>query len=64
VVVRPTLAAAALAVGVGAGAGGAGDWLPKYSASGTITIPRRTVSTKVTAPHSRRMKDQFTERRL
>jgi hypothetical protein len=41
---------------------GAGRWLPKYSARGTITMPMATVRTKVTAPHSRRTKDQLTKK--
>jgi hypothetical protein len=49
------------ATGVGLGTiVGAVVWWPKYSASGTITIPTKTVSTNVTAPHSRRTKSQLT----
>ena len=39
---------------------GAGPWLARYSASGTTIMPNATVSTNVTAPHSRRKTDQFT----
>jgi len=39
---------------------GAGPWLVKYSASGTTIMPTITVSTKVTAPHSRLTNAQFT----
>jgi hypothetical protein len=39
--------------GVMAARGAAGDWLPRYSASGTTTSPTMTVRTNVTAPHSR-----------
>jgi hypothetical protein len=38
--------------------------LPKSSARGTATTPTRTVSTKLTAPHSRSRKDRFTEGRF
>ena len=34
----------------------------KYSASGTTIMPATTVSTKVTAPHSRLNTPQFTSR--
>src|SRR2546427_2463175 len=37
-----------------------GPWLAKYRASGTTIIPAMTVSTNVTAPHSRRSTAQFT----
>jgi hypothetical protein len=47
------------AVGVGP-VTGLGPTFVKYSATGTTTIPMRTVSTKVTAPHSRRTKAQLT----
>jgi hypothetical protein len=36
----------------------------KYRASGTTIMPTMTVSTKVTAPHSRLTKAQFTSREL
>jgi hypothetical protein len=49
---------------VGATAIAAGPWLAKYSATGTMIMPTITVSTKVTAPHSRRTKAQFTSREL
>jgi L-rhamnose isomerase len=39
---------------------GPGPWLAKKSASGTTTMPTMTVTIKVTAPHSRRTKAQFT----
>jgi hypothetical protein len=39
---------------------GLGPTLVKYSATGTTTMPTSTVSTKVTAPHSRRTKLQLT----
>jgi hypothetical protein len=39
-----------------------GPWLAKYSASGTTIMPTMTVSTKVTAPHSRLNKAQLTSR--
>jgi hypothetical protein len=38
--------------------------LPNNSARGTATTPTRTVSTKLTAPHSRSRKDRFTEGRF
>jgi hypothetical protein len=37
-----------------------GGWLPTTSAMGTMMMPRNTVTTKVTAPHSRKKKDRFT----
>jgi hypothetical protein len=43
---------------------GPGPTLAKNRASGTTTMPRTTVSTKVTAPHSRRTKAQFTKREV
>jgi hypothetical protein len=55
-----SLALAALAVVTGGAAIAAGPWFVKYRASGTTTMPTRTVSTNVTAPHSRRRTDQFT----
>ena len=55
-----SLALAALAVVTGGAAIAAGPWFVKYSASGTTMMPTRTVSTNVTAPHSRRRTDQFT----
>jgi hypothetical protein len=51
--------AGALAAGRGTGAAGAEDRFPISSASGTATMPIRTVSRNVTAPHSRRTKDQL-----
>src|SRR5215831_745169 len=55
--------AAALTVGDGFGSvGGGGGLFPTTSAMGTMTMPTRTVSTKVTAPHSRTRKDRFTSR--
>jgi hypothetical protein len=42
----------------------AGPWLAKKSASGTTIIPAMTVSTKVTAPHSRRSTAQFTSAKV
>jgi hypothetical protein len=39
---------------------GVAPTLVKYNASGTTTMPTNTVSTNVTAPHSLRMKAQFT----
>lgn len=54
------LALALLAVVIGAVLMGAGLMLAKYSATGTMIRPASTVSTKVTAPHSRRSTDQFT----
>ena len=41
-----------------------GDTLAKYRASGTTTMPRSTVMTNVTAPHSPRNAPQFTSRRF
>ena len=43
---------------------GPGPWLAKKSASGTTTMPTTTVTMKVTAPHSRRTKAQFTRREV
>src|SRR5215471_5624029 len=55
--------AAALTVGDGFGSvGGGGGLFPTTSAMGTMRTPTRTVSTKVTAPHSRTRKDRFTSR--
>jgi hypothetical protein len=54
------LALALLAVVTGELGVGAGPVLVKYSASGTTIMPTTTVSTKVTAPHSRRKTAQFT----
>ncbi len=49
------------AVGDGPGpATGLGPTFVKKSATGTTTMPMSTVSTKVTAPHSRRTKAQLT----
>jgi hypothetical protein len=42
----------------------AGLTFAKYKASGTTSMPTMTVSTKVTAPHSRLTKAQFTSREL
>jgi hypothetical protein len=39
-----------------------GATLAKYRASGTTTMPRMTVRTNVTAPHSRRSTAQSTSR--
>jgi hypothetical protein len=39
---------------------GPGPWLAKKRARGTTIMPTMTVRTKVTAPHSRRTKAQFT----
>ncbi len=56
--------AAGLTTGVGVAmigvATGVGAWFVKKSASGTMIMPTMTVSTNVTAPHSRRMNAQFT----
>jgi hypothetical protein len=53
--------AAALTVGDGFGsAGGGGGLFPTTRAMGTMTMPSNTVTTKVTAPHSRARKDRFT----
>ena len=53
--------AEALTDGDGLGsAGGGGGLFPTISAMGTMTMPTRTVSTKVTAPHSRTRNDRFT----
>jgi len=59
-------ALAALADGAAMAPVGAPDdpWLPSRKASGTTIAPRSTVRTKVTAPHSRRKKDRFTDRRF
>jgi hypothetical protein len=43
---------------------GPGPWLAKNRASGTMIMPTMTASTKVTAPHSRLTKAQFTSREL
>jgi len=59
VAVRGPLAALE-AVVVGGTMIGCGPWFAKNSASGTTTIPTMTVTIKVTAPHSRRTKAQFT----
>jgi hypothetical protein len=58
-VVRAPLAAD-VAVLDGGRTSGPGPWLAKYRASGTTIMPRMTVKMKVTAPHSRRTKTQFT----
>ena len=58
-VVRAPLAAEDAVLG-GGRTSGPGPWLAKYSARGTTTMPTRTVRMKVTAPHSRRTKAQFT----
>jgi hypothetical protein len=39
-----------------------GPWWAKYRARGTTIMPTMTVSTKVTAPHSRLKKAQLTRR--
>ena len=52
--------AALEAVLAGGMVSGPGPWLAKYRASGTTTMPTMTVTMKVTAPHSRRTKAQFT----
>jgi hypothetical protein len=39
---------------------GPGPWFARRSASGTMIMPTTTVSTNVTAPHSRRRTAQFT----
>jgi hypothetical protein len=52
------------AVVVGGTMTGPGPWLAKKSASGTTTMPTMTVTIKVTAPHSRRTKAQFTRREV
>ena len=55
------LARVLLAAAVGDGpATGLGPTFVKKSATGTTTMPMSTVSTKVTAPHSRRTKAQLT----
>jgi len=54
------LAAGLVTVGMVVTGTGLGPWLVKKSASGTTTMPMMTVNTKVTAPHSRRRKVQFT----
>jgi len=59
VAVRGPLAALE-AVVVGGTMTGRGPWFAKNSASGTTTMPTTTVTIKVTAPHSRRTKAQFT----
>jgi hypothetical protein len=41
-----------------------GPRFAKYRASGTMTMPTMTVSTKVTAPHSRLTKAQLTSGEL
>jgi hypothetical protein len=55
---------AGLTTGVGVAmigvATGVGAWFVKKSASGTMIMPTMTVSTNVTAPHSRRTNCQFT----
>jgi hypothetical protein len=38
---------------------GLGPWFAKYSATGTTMMPTTTVSTNVTAPHSRRTNSAF-----
>jgi hypothetical protein len=43
---------------------GPGPWLVKNRARGTTIMPTMTVSTKVTAPHSRLTKAQLTSREL
>lgn len=58
-VVRALLAALE-AVVEGGRVSGPGPWLAKYSATGTTIMPTSTVRMKVTAPHSRRTKAQFT----
>ena len=56
--------AEAVAVVAGPEVPGEVPWWPKVSASGTMMMPTSTVSTKVAAPHSRRRKEGFTERRF
>jgi len=58
------LARALLATGRLGVAIGAGLWLARKSASGTTIMPAMTVSTNVTAPHSRRSTAQFTSRKF
>jgi hypothetical protein len=47
-------------VETGGAAIAAGPWFVKYNARGTTIMPTITVSTNVTAPHSRRRTAQFT----
>jgi hypothetical protein len=54
----------ALAVAAGPEEPAAVPWWPKNRAAGTMISPISTVRTKLTAPHSRRMKERFTERRF
>jgi hypothetical protein len=63
-VVRTPLADGLLVIGMTGTGTGPGAWLAKYSARGTTIIPTMTVSTKLTAPHSRLTKAQFTSREL
>jgi hypothetical protein len=53
----------ALTEGVGT-ATGRGPTLAKYNANGTTIMPATTVSTNVTAPHSRLKNAQLTSREL
>jgi hypothetical protein len=62
--VSALLARALLAVVELGTAMAAGPTFVKYRASGTTIMPTTTVNTKVTAPHSRRTKAQFTSREL
>ncbi len=58
------LAIGLLVMGMFGTESGLGPWLVKYSARGTTIMPTMTVSTKVTAPHSRLTKAQLTSREL
>jgi hypothetical protein len=61
-VVRTPLAIGLLVTGTVGTATALGPWFAKYNASGTTIMPTMTVSTKVTAPHSRLTKAQLTRR--
>jgi hypothetical protein len=58
------LARGLLVIGTFGAATALGPWFAKYRATGTTIMPTMTVSTKVTAPHSRLTKAQFTSREL
>jgi hypothetical protein len=62
--VRTPLAIGLLVMGVVGTESGPGPWLLKYRVRGTTIMPTMTVSTKVTAPHSRLTKVQLTSREL
>jgi hypothetical protein len=59
---RTPLACGLLVMGTFETETGPGPWFAKYRARGTTIMPTMTVTTKVTAPHSRLTKAQLTSR--